>query len=378
MRPSASTLWVGLELAHVARPVEHDLEQLARTRPAGQLGGQLVDEGQEALDAPDGGAFDAGLVVAAQGVDEGHPVAVGPGVQAGHGRIAHPPLGHVEDALDAHLVDRVGQHLQVGQGILDLAPVVEAGAPDHLVGDARAHELLFDDAALAVGPVEDGHVAPTVVVVVEMGDLVGHPLALVALVVGVVADDGLAVALVGPQLLGLAAQVVGDDGVGRVEDGLGGAVVLLQHDHGGVGESLLELQDVADVGAPEVVDAVVDQDTVGHIRVGLDDLEVVDRTVVTLELDGLDRGLDVAVASFHQHPHPRPKVAQRRVVVHRPVHGHPRVDVEGPRIRGQPSEGNRIGILLARRLEPEGAGKRSRPDREAGLRQAVRYLDPIG
>ena len=62
-----------------------------------------------------------------------------------------------------------------------------------------------------------------------------------------------AVALVGPQLLGLAAQVVGDHRVGGVEDGLGGSVVLLEHDHGGVRERLLELEDVPDVRTSEAV-----------------------------------------------------------------------------------------------------------------------------
>ena len=123
----------------------------------------------------------------------------------------------------------------------------------------------------------------------QVVDLVGDPLRLVALVVGVVADDGLAVALVGPQLLGLAAHVVGDDRVGRVEDGLGGPVVLLEHDHGGVGERVLELEDVADVGAAELVDRVVHQQPVGDVGVRALDLEVVDRAVVLLDVDLVDR-----------------------------------------------------------------------------------------
>ena len=77
------------------------------------------------------------------------------------------------------------------------------------------------------------------------------------LVLGVVAHDRLAAALLGPQGLRLAHGVVGDHRVGGVEDRLGGAVVLLQHHDGGVGEGLLELQDVADVGAPPPVDGLV-------------------------------------------------------------------------------------------------------------------------
>ena len=77
------------------------------------------------------------------------------------------------------------------------------------------------------------------------------------LVVGDVAHDPLAVAGVGPQPLGLAALVVADDAVGRGEDGLGRAVVLLEQDRRGVREVLLEVEDVADVGAAEGVDRLV-------------------------------------------------------------------------------------------------------------------------
>ena len=80
---------------------------------------------------------------------------------------------------------------------------------------------------------------------------------LVVLVVGDVADDLLAVAGVGPQPLVLAALVLGDDGVGGGEDRLRRAVVLLEQHDLGVREVLLELEDVADVGAAEGVDRLV-------------------------------------------------------------------------------------------------------------------------
>ena len=83
------------------------------------------------------------------------------------------------------------------------------------------------------------------------------PRGLVALVLGVVAHDAVAGAELAPQVLVLAAGVVGDDRVGRVEDGLGAAVVLVEHDRGDVVERLLELGDVAQVGAAEAVHALV-------------------------------------------------------------------------------------------------------------------------
>ncbi|GHJ05896.1 hypothetical protein TPA0907_02630 [Micromonospora humidisoli] len=88
-------------------------------------------------------------------------------------------------------------------------------------------------------------------------DLPAHPVGFGVLGVGDVADDLLARPGVAPQPLGLAGGVPVDHRVGRVEDGLGGAVVLLQQDGAGVGEVPLELQDVADSRAPERVDRLV-------------------------------------------------------------------------------------------------------------------------
>ena len=72
---------------------------------------------------------------------------------------------------------------------------------------------------------------------------------------------------VGPQVLRLALEVVGDHRVGGVEDRLRAAVVLVEHDRRDVGERILELQDVAEVGAAELVDAVVHEHAVGDVRV---------------------------------------------------------------------------------------------------------------
>ena len=196
----------------------------------------------------------------------------GAGVEPADRAVADAPLGHVEHPLDGHLVGRVDDRPQVGQRVLDLPAVVEAGAADDLVGDAGPHERAprppgsarWSGRRRPCRPSASRR--PSCSFAISLDD----PLRLVGLVVGVVADDGLAAALVGPQLLGLAAQVVGDDRVGGVEDGLGRPVVLLEHDHRGVGERLLELEDVADVGASEPIDRVVHEHAVGHVGVASD------------------------------------------------------------------------------------------------------------
>ena len=132
-------------------------------------------------------------------------------------------------------------------------------------------------------------------------DLAGDPVRLVALVLGPVARDRPAGVPDGEELLGLATDVVGDDGVRRIEDRLGGAEVLLQHDGRDVGEGPLELQDVADVRAAPAVDRLVgvpdDADVAVRLAQQLDDLVL--RVVRVLEL--VDE--DVAEALLVRGPH---------------------------------------------------------------------------
>src|SRR5207247_6431046 len=118
-----------------------------------------------------------------------------------------------------------GQGPQVGQYVLHFPAVVELHAADDPVGDAAADEHLLQHPALGVGPVEDGQVAVAVGALLHQPvDLPGQVQRLVALVLPQVAADQLASDGVGPQVLGAPAGVVGNHGVGGVEDRLGGAV----------------------------------------------------------------------------------------------------------------------------------------------------------
>ena len=163
------------------------------------------------------------------------------------------------------------QDAQVGQGVLDLATLVEAGPADQLVADPVAQERLLDRPALGVGPVHHGDVAgarTTLLVVGLAGqqraspadqgfDLSGDPLGFLLLVVRLETLDRPATGLLGPQLLVLARRVPADDSVGGIEDQLGRAVVLLELDHGGTRLVALEVEDVAQVGAAPRVDRLV-------------------------------------------------------------------------------------------------------------------------
>ena len=181
-------------------------------------------------------------------------------LQAGR---ADAALGHVDDAQQPRGVVGVDEHREVGDHVADLGALVELGPADDLVGDGVAPELLLEHARLRVGAVEHGDlVRPEEPVgaglpLQQLLHLAGHELRLGALVVDLHDLDERARAPRRPQVLALALAVVGDHGVGHVEDGLRAAVVLLQADDLGLRVVALELEDVADVGAAPRVDALV-------------------------------------------------------------------------------------------------------------------------
>ena len=163
----------------------------------------------------------------------------------------------VDHALDAHLVGRVHDHLEIGHDVADLGTVEESRAAHDLVGHARAQEHIFEDARLGVGAVEHRDVVVAGAGVVQLVDLRADPAALVALVARLVGLDLLAIPLRGEQALLLALRVVAHHGVCRREDMPGGAVVLLELDHLGRRKVLLKVQDVGDVGTAPAVDRLV-------------------------------------------------------------------------------------------------------------------------
>ena len=146
---------------------------------------------------------------------------------------------------------------QVCDRVLDLGALVELRAADHLIRDLGADERVLEHARLRVGPVEDRDLAAGGAAVEQPIDLAGDVSRLGVLVIELTQADRIALAELAPQTLGAAAAVVGDDGVGGVEDRLRRAVVLLELDDAGVREVLLELEDVADLGTAEAVDRLV-------------------------------------------------------------------------------------------------------------------------
>ena len=147
---------------------------------------------------------------------------------------------------------------QVAERVLDLGALVEARAADHLVADAVADERVLEHAALRVRAVEDGDLVARAAGVHEPLDLAGDVARLGVLVLELAdARPGRPAPASVQSSLRFCARLFAITRVGGGEDRLRRAVVLLELDDLGVGEVVLEVEDVADVGAAEGVDRLL-------------------------------------------------------------------------------------------------------------------------
>ncbi len=293
------------ERFQIAGLAQHRLQDVGDRGAGVDPGFQQVDGFEEAGDRLDrGGAEARHLLGPLDHLPDRQPGGIGVGNEPALGRVADPAPRRVDDPLEGDLVGGVEQQVEVGDRVLDLGPVIELGAADHLVWQLVANQRVLEDPAHRVGPVEDRNIgARHPMLLPQPLDLGGDPARLLVVVAEFGELDFLAPLDVGPELLRPPLAVAFDDRVGGREDRLRRAIVLLELDHGGIREVLLEVKDVADVGVAEAVDRVVGDDPVGDEVVGSLDVDVVDGPV---EFDPLNRRNRVVAAVFGEHRHPRP------------------------------------------------------------------------
>ncbi len=164
----------------------------------------------------------------------------------------------VDNAVHRHRIAGVMHQLEEGEGVLHFLALIEARRPHQLVLHLAQNHRLFQRAALRVGAIHHREVA------VAEGPCCHQPLDFVAdvarllvLVVGLIERDVQALAVFRVQALGRAVLVIGDQRVGRVEDRLRAAVVLLQQHDSGFRVVLPKTRHVAIVGSAEAVDRLV-------------------------------------------------------------------------------------------------------------------------
>ncbi len=280
-------------------PVEHRLDELVDLQ---FLGGRLQGLHHDVKPSHrlDRCGAEAGGLRICHRLEQRYPTRLGVGHEPLERGVADTAARPVGDPQQRHRVGRVVENGEVRDGILDLGPLVEPWAADHLIRDLLAHQDVLEHAALRVGPVEDGDLGSRPAVVDETRDLRRDEARLGVLVLDLDDLHRLTLSELREETLGLAVPVVLDHRVGGAENRVRRAVVLLESDRARPGKVALEVEDVADVGATEAVDRIVGDDPVGDEVVRPFDIEVEHRTI---EVDPLHSFDDVEVGVFREHHH---------------------------------------------------------------------------
>src|SRR5260370_438793 len=129
---------------------------------------------------------------------------------------------------------------------------------DQPIWDSAARQHILEGARLRVGAVEDREVGVAALLrLAQSRDLVGDELRLLDLVVGLHRHYLLAPRAARPEALLGPFGIRPDHLVGGIQDGLAGAVVLLEANHMRVRIVLAEVEDVTNVRTAEPVDGLV-------------------------------------------------------------------------------------------------------------------------
>ena len=164
----------------------------------------------------------------------------------------------VDDTGKAHVVVVVVDQLQIRHRIANFLAVGKARATQNAVRNCRACKCLLDAVCLRVGAVKHRKIAVGRLPRRHRAvDRVHHEARLHVLVVAELQMDLLAFSCRRPKGLPLAPRVVRDHGVCRIQNGLRGAVILLQLDRFCLGKSLVKGENILNGGTAELVDALV-------------------------------------------------------------------------------------------------------------------------
>ncbi len=131
---------------------------------------------------------------------------------------ANTAAGGINDALNAHLVGRVHNHLEIGHNVANLGAVKEARTAHNLIGHTCTQEHIFENARLGIGAIKNCNVVVARARIVQLVNLRGNPATLVALVACLIGLNLFAIALSREQALIFALRVMTHHGVCSRED----------------------------------------------------------------------------------------------------------------------------------------------------------------
>ena len=171
------------------------------------------------------------------------------------GGLANAASRIIDDALECLLVGRIGNESQIADDILDLLALIERQASVDAIEDVALAQRFLERAALCIGAVEDGNVAVVItLVIVKRLYTSSHLIGFLQVGVGAGEDEFRASVVFAEDCLAYLILVLRNERIGGIHNVLRRAIVLLQLEKLGVGDLVLHIQNVVDIGTTERID----------------------------------------------------------------------------------------------------------------------------
>ena len=142
-----------------------------------------------------------------------------------HGGCADTAFGNIDDAQHGQVIHAIGNCLEIGQDVLDFPSLIEVHASHQTVRYIVCNAFFLKKTGLGIGPVEHCLILIGKFTVTYLS---GHIIRFLPGHVKLLEPNQTAFPIGCPQGLILPPAVMADNTVGRIEDILGGSVILLQ------------------------------------------------------------------------------------------------------------------------------------------------------
>ena len=179
-------------------------------------------------------------------------------------RIPYTSCRIIDDAFQCFLIGWVYRQPEIGYDIFDFLTLVKRLTAIYTVRDIPFTQCFLEYTRLRIGAVKYGEIG----VIGGRRDThrcntVGYEIALLKIGIGAHDGDFRSYGIVRKYMLGYLLFVLGDKAVCRRNDSLGRAVILFELEDSEIGIFLLQIENIADIGPPERIDAlgIVSHDT---------------------------------------------------------------------------------------------------------------------
>ncbi len=187
------------------------------------IGAQLLNEIGKDLYLGSGSCQFREFLCSLEHGEQTDPVVMGNGCGLVNRCFADAALGDIENALRADVIPSVVDGSKVAQDVPNLHAVIEIVAAHDVIRDGLQNQPILEKTRLCIRPVQDGKILVGKVPVLAQIplDVCGNEGGLVVSACEFPEMNPAALALIGPEALVLAAVIVGNHGIGGIQNVLG-------------------------------------------------------------------------------------------------------------------------------------------------------------